>query len=70
MIYYQSLTHFYYLVLAAVGGATLKMLRRKSKMQFVKQERNTQNVIVLLNYLKRIAQQQLMLRTQVFTNFF
>ncbi len=34
-------------------------------MQFVKQERNTQNVIVLLNYLKRIALQQLMLRMQV-----
>jgi hypothetical protein len=26
-----------------------------------------QNAIVLLNYLKRIAPQQLMLRTQVFT---
>jgi hypothetical protein len=43
------------------------MLRRKSKRQFVKQERNTQNTIALLNYLKRIASQQLMLRTQVFT---
>jgi hypothetical protein len=36
-------------------------------MQFVKQERNTQNAIVLLNYLKRSALQQLRLRTQVFT---
>jgi hypothetical protein len=34
------------------------MLRRKSKTQFVKQERNTQKAIVLLNYLKRIAAQQ------------
>jgi hypothetical protein len=49
-----------------VGRATLKMLRCKSKMQFVKQERNTQNAIALLNYLKRIAPRQLMLRTQVF----
>jgi hypothetical protein len=37
------------------GRATLKMLRRKSKTQFVKQECNTQNVIALLNYLKRIC---------------
>jgi hypothetical protein len=43
------------------------MLRRKSKMQFVNQERNTQNATALLNYLERIAPQQLMLRTQVFT---
>jgi hypothetical protein len=43
------------------------MLCRKSKTQFVKQERNTQNGIALMNYLKRIAPQQLMLRTQVFT---
>jgi hypothetical protein len=50
-----------------VGCATLKMLRRKSKTQLVKQERNTQNALELLNYLKRIAPQQLMLRTQVFT---
>jgi hypothetical protein len=35
------------------------MLRRKSKIQFVKQERNMQNTISLLNYLKRIAPQQL-----------
>jgi hypothetical protein len=43
------------------------MLRRKSKTQFLKQERNTQNAIALLIYLKRIAPQQLMLRMQVFT---
>jgi hypothetical protein len=43
------------------------MLRRKSKTQFVKQERNTQNAIALLTYLKSIAPQQLMLRTQVST---
>jgi hypothetical protein len=49
------------------GRATLKMLRRKSKTQFVKQERNTQNAIALLNYLKHMAPQQLMLRMQVFT---
>jgi hypothetical protein len=53
-----------------VGRANLKMLRRKSKTKFVKQESNTQNAIALLNYLKRIAPQQLMLRTQVFTKFF
>jgi hypothetical protein len=46
------------------------MLRLKSKTQFLKQECNTQNAIALLNYLKRIAPQQLMPRTQVFTNFF
>jgi hypothetical protein len=43
------------------------MLRHKRKTQFVNQERNTQNAIALLNYLKHIAPQQLMLRTQVFT---
>jgi hypothetical protein len=42
-------------------------VRRKSKTQFVKQERNAQIAIALLNYLKRIAPQQLMLRMQVFT---
>jgi hypothetical protein len=42
------------------------MLRRNSKMQFVKQECNTQNAIALLNYLKLNAPQQLMLRMQVF----
>jgi hypothetical protein len=34
-------------------------------MQFVNQERNPQNAIALLNNLKAIALQQLMLRTQV-----
>jgi hypothetical protein len=43
------------------------MLRNKSKTQFVKQERNPQNAIMFLNYLKRIVPQQLMLRTQFFT---
>ena len=38
--------------------------------QFLKQERNTKNAIALLNYLKRIAPQQLMLRMQVFTKKF
>jgi hypothetical protein len=46
------------------------MLRHKSKMQFAEQERNTQNAIALLNYLKRIAPQQLMLSMQVFTKNF
>jgi hypothetical protein len=46
------------------------MLHRKSKTQFVNQERNMQNIIVLLNYLKSIALQQLMLRTQVFNKIF
>jgi hypothetical protein len=50
-----------------VGRTTLKMLRRKSKTQFVKQERNTQKAIALLNYLKPIVPQQLMLRMQVYT---
>jgi uncharacterized membrane protein YvbJ len=43
------------------------MFRRKSKTQFVKQERNMQKAIVFVNYLKRIAPQQLMLKTQIFT---
>jgi hypothetical protein len=42
------------------------MLRRKSKTQLENQECNTQNAIAPLNYLKRIARQQLILRTQVF----
>jgi hypothetical protein len=50
-----------------VGTQLLKMLRHKSKTQFVNLERNTQNAIALLNYLKRIVPQQLMLRMQVFT---
>jgi hypothetical protein len=49
------------------GRTTLKMLRSKSKTLFVKEERYTQNAIALLNYLKRIVPQQLMLKTQVFT---
>jgi hypothetical protein len=44
-----------------VGRTTLKMLRHKGKTQFVKQERSMQNTIALLNYLKRIAPQQLTL---------
>ncbi len=39
-------------------------------MQFAEQERNMQNAIALLNYLKRIAPQQLMLSPQVFTKVF
>jgi hypothetical protein len=35
--------------MSIVGRATLKMLGRKSKTQFVKQECNTQNAIALLN---------------------
>jgi hypothetical protein len=42
-------------LISIVARATIKMLRRKSKIQFVKQERNTQNVIALLNYRKRNA---------------
>jgi hypothetical protein len=45
------------------------MLRRKSKTQIAKQERSTQNAIALLNYLKCIAAQQKILRTQFFTKF-
>jgi hypothetical protein len=41
------------------------MLRRQSKTQFVKQERNTQNAIALLNYLKRFAPQQFCLERKV-----
>jgi hypothetical protein len=55
------------LELDIVGRATLKMLRRKSKPQFVKQECNLQNAIAPLNYLKHIAPQQLMQQTQDFT---
>jgi hypothetical protein len=50
-----------------VGRATLKILRREIKRQFLKQERNTQIVIALLNYLKRMAPQQLLRRTEFFT---
>ncbi len=52
-------------LITKVGRATLKMLHRKRKKQFLKQERNTQNAIALFNYLKRIAPQQLMLRMQL-----
>jgi hypothetical protein len=45
-------------LMTIVGRATLKMLRSKSKTQFVKQERNMQNAITLLKYLKRIVPQQ------------
>jgi hypothetical protein len=63
----QNHTAFVDWVMCIVGRATLKILHCKSKTQFVKQECNTQNAIELLNYLKPIAPQQLMLRTQVFT---
>jgi hypothetical protein len=56
---------FCWMVLILIGWrATLKMVRRKSKMQFVKREHSTQNASVFLNYLKHIAPQQCMLRTQ------
>jgi hypothetical protein len=45
-------------------------LRCKSKTQFVNQERNTLNAIAHSNYLKGIAPQQLMLRTQIFTKIY
>jgi hypothetical protein len=39
------------ILVADIGRrTTLKMLRCKSKTQFVKQERNTKNAIALLNY--------------------
>jgi hypothetical protein len=38
------------LVAGIFGRATLKMLRRKSKTQLIKQKHNTQNAIALLNY--------------------
>jgi hypothetical protein len=44
-----------------------KNVALQSKTQFVNQERNTQHAIALLNYFKRIASQQLMLRMQIFT---
>jgi hypothetical protein len=49
---------------AAKGGwVTFKTLRRINKTQFKNGEHNTQNAIALLNHLKRIAPQLLMLRT-------
>jgi hypothetical protein len=48
----------------SIGGrATLKMLRRKSKTQSVQQERNMQNAIALLNYLKPMTPQQKILKS-------
>ncbi len=49
---------------------TLETLHGKNKTQFENWERNMQNAIALLNSLKRIEPQQLMLITQFFTNFF
>jgi hypothetical protein len=43
---------FYYNLLSIGGRATLKMLPCKSKTQFLKQERNTQNAIALLKLFK------------------
>jgi hypothetical protein len=37
------------------GRLTFKMLYRKSKMQFVNQECNTQNAMALLNYLRAVC---------------
>jgi hypothetical protein len=57
--------------LNSIGGrATLKMLRCKSKRQFVNQECNTQNAIELLTYLKRIVPHQLMLRRKCSQKYF
>jgi hypothetical protein len=69
-IYFSDIIGALLLIISIVGRATLKMWRRKLKMQFVKQERNTQNAIAFLNYLKSNAPQQLMLRTKVFTKNF
>jgi hypothetical protein len=46
---------------------TIKMLRRKSKTQFEKRERNMQKAIALLHCLMRITPQQFVLKTQIFT---
>jgi hypothetical protein len=62
--------NIYNVVTITKGGRATVKLCRKSKTQFVNQERDMQNAIALLNYLKRIAPQQLMLRTQVFTKTF
>ncbi len=58
--YFSIILEFPWFVLLGgiVSRATLKMAGRKSKTQFLKQERNTQNVIALLNYFKRIAMQK------------
>jgi hypothetical protein len=47
-----------------------KNVALQKQTQFLNQERNTQNAIALLNYLKRIALQQSMLRTQVFIQIY
>jgi hypothetical protein len=47
-----------------------KNVALQKQTQFVTQECNTQNAIALLNYLKRIALQQSMLRTQVFIKIY
>jgi hypothetical protein len=44
-----------------------KNVAPQNKTQFANQERNRENAIALLNYLKRVAPQQLMLCTPVFT---
>ncbi len=49
------------------SGRNFKNVAPQKQMQFVKSEHNMQNAIALLNYLKRIAPQQFMLRMQVFT---
>jgi hypothetical protein len=49
-----------------VGRATLKMLRRKIKTQFVKQEHNTQNAIAF-ELFKAHCAAKILLRTKVFT---
>jgi hypothetical protein len=44
------------------------MLHCISKTQFENRERNMQKAIALLNGLKRIAPEQLVQKTQIFTN--
>jgi hypothetical protein len=48
----------------------LKNVAQQKQSAICKKERNTLNAIMLLNYLKCIAPQQLMLRMQVFTKIF
>jgi hypothetical protein len=45
----------------------LKNIAPQKQNAIFKQERNTQNAIAFLNYLKCIAPQKLMLRTKVLT---
>jgi hypothetical protein len=54
-----------FIVITTVGRATLKMNVAPQKQNAICKTR-AQNAIALLNYLKRIVPQQLMLRTQVF----